>query len=41
MSRFQKRIAMSTPESEYVAMSEVGKEMVWLQDFLENRQEAS
>ncbi|GJU61651.1 hypothetical protein Tco_1243486 [Tanacetum coccineum] len=35
MSRIQKCIAMSTTEAEYMAIAEVGKELVWLKNFLE------
>ena len=35
MSKLQKCISLSTTESEYVAMSEAGKEMVWLIGFHE------
>ena len=35
VSRLQKIVALSTTEAEYVVMTEVGKEMVWLQGFLE------
>ena len=35
MSKLQKFISLSTTESEYVAMSQAGKEMEWLIGFLE------
>ena len=35
VSRLQKIVALSTTEAEYVAITEAGKEMVWLQGFLE------
>uniref|UniRef100_A0A2N9EUG1 Retrovirus-related Pol polyprotein from transposon TNT 1-94 n=1 Tax=Fagus sylvatica TaxID=28930 RepID=A0A2N9EUG1_FAGSY len=35
VSRLQKIVALSTTEAEYVAVTEAGKEMVWLQGFLE------
>ena len=35
VSRLQKIVALSTTEVEYVAVTEAGKEMVWLRDFLE------
>lgn len=35
MSRLQKCITLSTIEAEYVAISEAGKEMVWLHNFLQ------
>jgi ATP-binding cassette subfamily B (MDR/TAP) protein 1 len=35
MSRLQKIVALSTTEVEYVAITEASKEMIWLQDFLE------
>jgi hypothetical protein len=34
-SRLQKIVALSTTEAEYVAVTEAGKEMVWLQGFLD------
>ena len=34
-SKLQKIVALSTTEAEYVAITEAGKEMVWLQSFLE------
>jgi hypothetical protein len=34
MSRLQKCVALSTTEAEYIAISEAGKEMVWLKNFL-------
>ena len=34
-SQLQKRVALSTTEAEYVAVTEASKEMVWLQSFLE------
>ena len=35
VSRLQKINALSTIEAEYVAATEVAKEMIWLQFFLE------
>jgi hypothetical protein len=35
VSKLQKIVALSTTEAEYVAVTEAGKEMVWLQGFLE------
>ncbi|GJU33843.1 hypothetical protein Tco_1182197 [Tanacetum coccineum] len=35
MSRIQKYVAMSTTEAEYMAITEAGKELVWLNNFLE------
>ena len=35
MSRLQKCVSLSSTEAEYVAISEVGKEMIWLADYLE------
>uniref|UniRef100_A0A2N9FSS1 Retrovirus-related Pol polyprotein from transposon TNT 1-94 n=1 Tax=Fagus sylvatica TaxID=28930 RepID=A0A2N9FSS1_FAGSY len=35
VSRLQKIVALSTTKAEYVAVTEAGKEMVWLQGFLE------
>jgi hypothetical protein len=35
VSRLQKIVALSNTEAEYVAVTEAGKEMVWLQGFLE------
>ena len=35
MSRLQKSVALSTTEAEYMAISEAGKEMIWLKSFLE------
>ncbi|GJR82618.1 retrovirus-related pol polyprotein from transposon TNT 1-94 [Tanacetum coccineum] len=35
MSKIQKCIAMSTTESEYMATAEAGKELVWMENFLE------
>ncbi|GJU45326.1 hypothetical protein Tco_1202592 [Tanacetum coccineum] len=35
MSRIQKCIAMSTTEAEYMAITEAGKELLWLNNFLE------
>jgi hypothetical protein len=34
MSKLQKCVALSTTEAEYIAISEVGKELVWLMSFL-------
>jgi hypothetical protein len=34
-SKLQKIVAFSTTEAEYVAMTEAGKEMVWLKGFLD------
>nr|KYP43437.1 Retrovirus-related Pol polyprotein from transposon TNT 1-94 [Cajanus cajan]KYP43440.1 Retrovirus-related Pol polyprotein from transposon TNT 1-94 [Cajanus cajan]KYP43442.1 Retrovirus-related Pol polyprotein from transposon TNT 1-94 [Cajanus cajan] len=35
MSRLQKSVALSTTEAEYMAISKVGKEIIWLKNFLE------
>ncbi|KAH9309029.1 hypothetical protein KI387_036940, partial [Taxus chinensis] len=35
ISRLQKLVALSTTEAEYVAATEARKEMIWLQQFLE------
>jgi hypothetical protein len=35
MSRLQKSVALSTTEAEYMAISEAGKEMIWLKNFLD------
>ena len=35
MSRLQKCVSLSSTEVEYVAIAEVGKEMIWLVDYLE------
>ena len=35
MSRLQKCVSLSSTEAEYVAIAEVGKEMIWLADYLE------
>ena len=35
MSRLQKCISLSSIEAEYVAIAEAGKEMIWLEDYLE------
>ena len=34
-SRLQKCVALSTTEAEYIAITEAGKEMLWLKRFLE------
>ncbi|KAF9672659.1 hypothetical protein SADUNF_Sadunf11G0066100 [Salix dunnii] len=34
-SNLQKTVSLSTTEAEYIAVSEVAKEMIWLQNFLE------
>jgi hypothetical protein len=34
-SKLQKIVVISTTEAEYVAITEAGKEMVWLQCFLD------
>ena len=34
MSRLQKCVSFSSTEAEYVAIAEVGKEMIWLADYL-------
>ena len=34
MSRLQKCVSLSSTESEYVAIAEAGKEMIWLADYL-------
>ena len=33
--RFQKCVALSTTETEYIAANEAGKEMLWLKQFLQ------
>ena len=35
MYRLQKCVSLSSTEAEYVAIAEVGKEMIWLTDYLE------
>ena len=35
MSRLQKFVSLSSTEAKYVAIAEVGKEMIWLEDYLE------
>ena len=35
MSRLQKCVSLSSTEVEYVAIDEVGKEMIWLTNYLE------
>ena len=35
MSRLQKCVSLSSTEAEYVAIAEVGKEMIWVADYLE------
>ena len=35
MSKLQKCVSLSSTEAEYVAISEAGKEMIWMTDFLE------
>jgi hypothetical protein len=35
VSKLQKIVATSTTEAEYVAVTEAGKEMVWLYSFLD------
>jgi hypothetical protein len=43
-SKLQNRVALSTTESEYVAISEAAKEMIWLKNFLKelgNEQDVS
>ncbi|GJS17908.1 retrovirus-related pol polyprotein from transposon TNT 1-94 [Tanacetum coccineum] len=40
MSRIQKCVAMSTTKVEYMAIAEVGKELVWLKNFLEELDKA-
>nr|KYP38678.1 Retrovirus-related Pol polyprotein from transposon TNT 1-94 [Cajanus cajan] len=35
MSRLQKSVALSTIEAEYMTISEAGKELIWLKNFLE------
>ena len=35
MSIFQKCVALSSAKAEYVAIAEVGKEMIWMTDYLE------
>jgi hypothetical protein len=35
ISKLQKVVALSTTEAEYVATTEVSKEMIWLQRFME------
>ncbi|XP_071714520.1 secreted RxLR effector protein 161-like [Rutidosis leptorrhynchoides] len=34
MSRLQKRVALSTTEAEYMALTEASKELVWLKTFM-------
>ncbi|CAA0817270.1 cysteine-rich RLK (RECEPTOR-like protein kinase) 8 [Striga hermonthica] len=34
-SKLQKSVALSTTEAEYIAMTEAGKEMLWLKRFLQ------
>nr|GEU55201.1 retrovirus-related Pol polyprotein from transposon TNT 1-94 [Tanacetum cinerariifolium] len=40
MSRIQKCVAMSTIEAEYMAIAEIGKELVWLKNFLKELERA-
>ncbi|GKF94203.1 hypothetical protein Tco_0283903, partial [Tanacetum coccineum] len=40
MSRIQKCVTMSTTESEYMAIAEAGKELVWLKNFLKELDKA-
>ncbi len=35
VSKLQKKVALSTTEAEYVAVTEASKEMIWLRSFLE------
>ena len=35
MSKLQKCVALSSTEAEYVAITEAGKEMIWMTDYLE------
>ena len=35
MSILQKCVALSSAKAEYVAIAEVGKEMIWMTDYLE------
>ena len=35
MSRLQKCVSLSSTEAEYMAIAEAGKEMIWLEDYLE------
>ena len=35
MSRLQKCVSLSSTKAEYVAITEAGKEMIWLADYLE------
>ena len=35
-SKLQKYVALSTTEVEYIATTEVGKEMIWLKSFLQD-----
>ena len=35
MSRLQKCVSLSSTEAEYMAIAEAGKELIWLEDYLE------
>ena len=35
MSRLQRCVSLSSTKAEYVAIAEAGKEMIWLEDYLE------
>ena len=35
VSRFQKHVALSSNEAKYVTITEAGKEMIWMTNYLE------